>query len=310
VRNQDRPMGVDGESLPLISVGLPTFNRAGSLRRAIESVLAQDYGNLELVVSDNASSDSTQGICREYSALDSRVRYIRQPSNRGASANFQTALTESRGQYFMWLSDDDWLDPQYLSQCVRVLMDRPEIVLACGAAKYIGREGSASLGAVVNLEHDSPAERVLNFYRQVNDNGTFYGLTRREVLLQNPMPDILGGDWILIGTLALLGKIQTLREVHIHRSSDGAGADVRALASRYGFSERAARQPHRTIALSVAKDIGLKSANFARLGIPNRWILAVRCGLVVRKRFVQFDFPLSSWPSRIRARAKRAMRTN
>jgi hypothetical protein len=122
------------------------------------------------------------------------------------------------------------------------------------------------------------------------------------------MQDVLGGDWILVGTLALLGKVQTLEAVQIYRSSDGAGSDVRALSRRYGFSERASRQPHRAIAISIAKEIGLKPGAFASLGIPERWILALKCGLVINKRFVESEFSVQRWFTRIRARAKRTLR--
>ena len=122
------------------------------------------------------------------------------------------------------------------------------------------------------------------------------------------MQDILGGDWLLLGTLALVGKIKTLNDVHIHRASDGASANVRVLAKRHGFSDRAAREPHRTISLDVAKDIGWKSPAFARLGMFRRALLGVRCALIVRKRFVQSSGLFGTWPGRIRARAVRVLR--
>ncbi len=297
------------DRLPLVSVGLPTYNRASSLRRAIQSVLSQDYPHIELIVSDNASTDLTESICEEFSAQDKRVRYLRQVVNRGANANFQLVLSEARGTFFMWLSDDDWLDSQYLSRCVQILLEREDTVLVCGAATYVGRDGDEITGVVVNLEQDSAADRVYKYYCQVNDNGTFYGVTRRSLLLRYPMQDVLGGDWLLMGTLAMCGKIKTLEDVHIHRAIDGASADVRALAKRHGFSERAAREPHLTIALYVVKNIGWRSQVFAELGFLRRIILGMRCALIVRKRFVQSTGSLGNWPTRIRARAVRVLRS-
>jgi glycosyltransferase involved in cell wall biosynthesis len=295
----------DRNTPPLISVGLPTFNRDRSLRRAIESVLSQDYRELELVISDNASSDSTQGICLEYCALDTRVRYIRQRVNHGASSNFQTVLSEARGEYFMWLSDDDWLGPSYLSRCLSVLRERADVSLVCGTATYTDQGRNGFTGVVVNLLQESPPQRVLSFYRQVNDNGTFYGVSRRTILLQFPMQDVLGGDWLLMATLAFLGKIQTLEDVRINRSSTGASADVRSLAKRYGLSERVVQQPHRAIAMTIARDIALTSPIFGRLGLVSRWVLAIRCALAIRSRFVEADGQIRRLPGRIRARLKR-----
>jgi glycosyltransferase involved in cell wall biosynthesis len=292
---------------PLVTIGLPTFNRAGSLRIAVESVLAQDLRDFELVISDNASSDSTQRLCSDYSARDRRIRHIRQPTNQGASANFQSVLAEARGQYFMWLSDDDWLDPYYLSRCAAELSSNADCSLVCGAAKYADEAGHEYVGVTVSAMQDSPFERVLRFYSKVNDNGTFYGLAHRQVLLEHPMPHVLGGDWLHVAKLALLGKIRTLDDVFIHRSRSGASADVRALARAQGMSERAARQPHRTIARTIAMDIGYKSKDYARLGTLNRWVLALRSARAVHKRFVVPDGSRDAWPVRLGKQLTRSL---
>src|SRR5713226_3275180 len=92
----------------LVSIGLPTHNRSASLRRAIASALAQDYRPIELIVSDNGSTDETETICRAAAEHDSRIKYLRQPENRGAAANFQAVLDHARGDFFLWLADDDW----------------------------------------------------------------------------------------------------------------------------------------------------------------------------------------------------------
>src|SRR5438477_10082725 len=98
-------------STPLVSVGLPTYNRSALLSRAIASVLEQSYQNIELVISDNSSTDATESVCRDAQRRDRRVTYIRQLSNRGATENFRQVLKRSRGEFYMWLSDDDWLAP-------------------------------------------------------------------------------------------------------------------------------------------------------------------------------------------------------
>jgi glycosyltransferase involved in cell wall biosynthesis len=297
----------EASHVPLLSIGLPTFNRAQSLVRAIESVLAQEFCDFELIISDNASSDSTQSLCGDFCSKDNRVRYIRQPANQGAYANFYSVLSAASGQYFMWLSDDDWLDEAYLARCLSELKDHPDLALVCGSAKYVDESGNGFDGVVVNLLEDSPAQRVLSYYRQVNDNGTFYGVVRRSALVANHMQNVLGADWILIATLAVLGKIRTLENVHINRSSAGASADVRSLAKRHGFSERAARQPHRTIARSVFRNIALESPVFSRFGLASRWTLAVRCAITVHTRFVVSENPMRTLPRRIRSRLMRAV---
>ena len=102
------------EKAPLVSIGIPTYNRERLIGRAIESALHQDYPNIEIVISDNASTDATPEICRRYAQEQPNVRYVQQSRNLGATRNFDAVLQQSSGQFFMWLGDDDWLDPNYV----------------------------------------------------------------------------------------------------------------------------------------------------------------------------------------------------
>ena len=115
----------------------------------VQSVLAQDTGDLELVITDNASTDDTESVCRALARADGRIRYVRQPQNIGLLPNFMFALTESRGCYFRWIGDDDWLATDYLSRCLAALADRPDAVLATTRIEYTGPGVDASVGDVL-----------------------------------------------------------------------------------------------------------------------------------------------------------------
>jgi glycosyltransferase involved in cell wall biosynthesis len=290
----------------LVSIGLPTFNRASSLRKAIESVLRQDYKDMELIISDNASSDETQTVCEEYASRDKRVRYLRQPSNCGMTANFREVLAHASGEYFMWLSDDDWLGSSYISRCVRELEDRENTVLVCGLAKYYERDVPVFEGVRVTLQQKLGSERVLSYFRQVNDNGTFYGIARSDVIRAIPLQHVLGGDWLFIAALAMRGQIVTIDDVVVGRSSRGVSADARSLALSYGISQRRARQPHLVIASNIARDIRSANASYAGLGGAARLWLATRSALIVCRRFVKIENPIRSLSRRLLARLKRA----
>lgn len=114
-----------------ISVIIPTFNRAGYLSEAIESALAQDYDSLEVIVSDNASTDSTNKLVKEY-IDDLRFKYFKNEKNLGMVANWRKALYEyADGDFFIILSDDDYfIDKNYISKAVELIESDPEIVLA------------------------------------------------------------------------------------------------------------------------------------------------------------------------------------
>lgn len=271
---------------PLVSVGLPTYNRVGTLRRAIESVLSQDYPNLELIVCDNASSDGTQQMCEEYARHDKRVVYCRQPANRGPQANFERALAEAHGEFFMWLGDDDWMEqPSYVSTCLELISSNSDCELVCGRVRYV-RDGEACFDEEdMDLTQDSASARVLDYFRRVGMNGVFYGLMRRDTAQKVLNRGGLGGDWLLIAQVAARGKVHTLPEVQINRSIAGMSSDIRGLARDAGHRGVAARNPHDYIALRIFKDIAWDSPAYASLGPTSRVILGMKSAAAIVRRY-------------------------
>lgn len=119
------------------------YNAARYLREALDSLLGQDYQNLELIVSDNASDDATEEICSDYVKRDARVRYYRNAQNMGSVWNFNRVFELARGDYFMWSAHDDLRDPGYVSACVAALQSRPDAVLCCTGIRFIDEDGHA-----------------------------------------------------------------------------------------------------------------------------------------------------------------------
>jgi glycosyltransferase involved in cell wall biosynthesis len=115
---------------PRLSVGLPVYNGEDYLAESIEALLDQTYQDFELILSDNASTDGTAGICRRYAQQDSRVRYVRQPRNIGCAPNHNFVVGEARGELFKWASSDDLYARDLLDGCVGALDEDPRIVLA------------------------------------------------------------------------------------------------------------------------------------------------------------------------------------
>jgi glycosyltransferase involved in cell wall biosynthesis len=113
-------------STPLVTIAIPTYNRAESyLRQSLESVLAQTYQDLEVIVSDNCSPDNTERLAAEYCRGDKRLTYFRQRRNIGPNSNFNFCLAKARGRYFLLLPDDDLIDPDFVETCVRAGRDDP-----------------------------------------------------------------------------------------------------------------------------------------------------------------------------------------
>jgi glycosyltransferase involved in cell wall biosynthesis len=260
---------------PLVSIGIPTYRRVEKLERAVGSVLGQTYANLEVVISDNASDDGTEAFCRALCAREPRVQYLRSPVNRGPTANFNTVIDELGGDYAMLLSDDDWLDPDYIATCLAELRQAPDLVLACGIGCYL-RDGDVIRGGVeMRLEQDSPHTRVVTYVRDVDENGLFYGLMARAVLRRAaPLRNVLGNDWLLAAAIAVQGKATTLTGTSINRELDGTSADFAKLCATLGLPGWQARVPHLVIAWQLIADIGWRAPAYRDLGPLSRARLA------------------------------------
>ncbi len=276
---------------PLVSIGVPTYNRAAELRRAIESALAQDYKHIELIISDNASTDETQAICRAAATRDDRIRYVRQLKNRGMTANLNEVLSKAKGEFFMWLADDDWLAPDYISRCTQVLRGDPEYAIACGSGKHCADDGRVvGDGDCIDLPQNSGRERVLEYFRQIRDDGTFYGVMRREQLLHEPLKNTLAGDWLLSAAIIFTGKVKILRDTYLYRSGGGASATMESVLRSLGMPLIFAKNDnlfYLKIAISVFYQILVVSPSFKSIGVLKRFSLACSAFRVIQQRFIR-----------------------
>ena len=128
-------------SAPKVSIGMPVYNAQRYLREALDSLRAQTLTDFEIVLSDNASTDATPDICREYAARDPRIKYHRNATNLGVVANFNRAFELSTGQYFKWAAYDDLHAPEYLTKCLPVLEADPRLVVVHSLTRSIDDSG-------------------------------------------------------------------------------------------------------------------------------------------------------------------------
>ncbi len=126
-------------NLPLVSVIIPTYNRSNLLRLTIESVLSQTYPNVEIIVVDDASTDDTPVVMKSYS---DRVRYIREPINRGGDTTCFSGLKVANGVYVNFLDHDDLFLPRKLERQVRLMEQKPELGLVHCGYYHIDQEGA------------------------------------------------------------------------------------------------------------------------------------------------------------------------
>ncbi len=136
---------------PRVSIGLPVYNGEATLAMAIEALLSQTVSDLELIISDNASTDGTEAICRDFAARDTRVRYFRQQANLGSVANFGFVLELAAGEYFMWAAHDDLKSPDFVAACLRGF-DSPDLVLLYPLVRVISPDGQREWVEAENID--------------------------------------------------------------------------------------------------------------------------------------------------------------
>lgn len=196
---------------PLVSIGMPVHNAARYLRAALDSLLAQDYSNLEIIISDNASIDDTEKICREYAARDARIAYHKIEKNMGAIWNFNNVFELSKGRYFMWAAYDDIRDPRCVSTCVKALEQHPEAALCCTLINFIDESGTQVESPRRAYAIRPTGNTRLSRLRQVAQGEApfdFYGLVRRDVLsrVRRQVPT-WGFDVIVLLEVCLRGPV-------------------------------------------------------------------------------------------------------
>jgi glycosyltransferase involved in cell wall biosynthesis len=212
---------------PLVSFGLPVRNGAPTIAQAIESVVAQTLEDWELVISDNQSSDGTSEICASFAARDERIRHVPSARDLSIHENFRAAFHHSRGTYFRWHGDDDWLEPLYAERAVAALSGSPGSVL-CTTVQQYHREGHPLpvndpipiLGGIDSPDAGDRVRALLHLFRNGGHLGIdpVYSLARRDVAAQTGLQDsIRDGDFVYSCEMALLGPFVHVPEVLAHR---------------------------------------------------------------------------------------------
>jgi glycosyltransferase involved in cell wall biosynthesis len=222
---------------PKVSIGLPVYNGEKYLWYALDSILRQDYADFELIISDNASTDATQAICREFASKDSRVRYLRNEENIGAAANFNRVFKLARADFFKWAAYDDVCLPGFLRRCVEVLDQAPPTVgVVIPWTEIIDENGVPMKTEVapecLDTRRPRPHQRLADVLRTVSWAPAQYGLMRAEVLRKTRLVDAFYGcDYVLLVELASLVEIwevpQVLFQIRFH-------PEVSTLANKIG----------------------------------------------------------------------------
>lgn len=223
---------------PLVTIGIPTYNRPIELHKAIETSINQSYKNLEIIISDNSSPDSmVERLCLEYVKKDNRITYVRHIQNYGPQFNYKYVLENANGKYHMFLADDDWLSENYILECVNIL-ENSDFSIVFGDMKFYGIDYSfLKTCPQVSFEEDNASERMEKYCKTAIQSCLSYGLVRLEdvkSLLQNDIPR-LPEDWIYMLKILYIGKGKYLPNISYNALNNGSSKDIEGLRKAFNL---------------------------------------------------------------------------
>ncbi|MGI9411972.1 MAG: glycosyltransferase family 2 protein [Hyphomicrobiaceae bacterium] len=234
VVNSARPAEGRDHAAPVqvtVSVGMPVYNGAKYLAKAIEGLRAQTADDVEIIVSDDASQDESPQLLAGWAAQDPRVTVTRHERNLGTIANFEWLVENAEGEYFMWAAQDDCWSTNYIAGLRETLWQNPQADLAAGANVLLSEDWVETRRIEFPL-HSAPGglfhrQHLLRHAR----NGWFYGLYRRDVLLKalplvSEFGHAWGHDFVTLLPFLLTGRVCANNDVVYYQRITTRSADT------------------------------------------------------------------------------------
>ena len=268
---------MESSTLPLVTIGIPTYNGGKRLPRPIESIWPQNYPNLEVLISDNCSTDNTTEVVENYRRQHPEIRLVRQEKNIGQIGNYSYLIQAAKGKYFIWLADDDFLEPGFILKAVQFMEANADYSLASGRIQYWQNKSRDLLEQGFTFEQDSPASRVVHFYSKVIYCGIMHGLIRRELTEGIKLKRVIGNDYHYVANLVYLGKAKNFEFTGYNKYFGGVSKNFREYAKFMGESWIVGFFPHLKIAKDAFSEVWSRSPVFSSRSFFSRAALAMAC---------------------------------
>lgn len=263
------------EQLPLVTIGIPTYNGSARLHKPLESIRIQNYPNIEIVISDNCSTDPTPEVVEGLSRQFGNIKYFRQPKNIGQIPNYQFILDAASGKYFMWVADDDTLEPDSLRRTVEFLEKHEEYSLASGSIQYWKNELRDFVERGFTFEQESPSRRVASYYGKVIYGGLMHGIMRLSLAKRIKLKSVIGNDFHFVANLIYLGKVKNFEFISYNKSFGGVSKNFKLYAKHMGERWIFGYFPHLKIAIDAYREVMKRSQVFSPMTFLSRWMLGI-----------------------------------
>lgn len=227
---------------PLVTVGIPTYDRVIGLETTLKCIIDQTYKNLEIIISDNCSTDPLVVVLLEkYAALDKRVKFYVQEKNLTIIPNFQFLLDKAVGEYFMWAADDDLWDNNFIEVCVNGMQTNADTVLCMPDLKIVGTDGNAKPSRLNRgFMQNNLYVRNFNFVKSTDENKYFFcGLYRTALIKNIPFNNDWGGDHMFIFETLSKGKFLYLKgQSNFYYYRGGNSGDMEKVRKAFNIKNR------------------------------------------------------------------------
>jgi len=208
---------------PTLSIGIPVRNGSRYLADTLDCLRKQEFADVEVLVSDNDSTDETPDIVRAAAAQDPQIRYVRQAENIGPAENFNYVFRHTRGEFFTWLACDDLFDPTFHRRMVELLRRRPDAAAAMSRVQLVDSAGNLMHHSdePVDGDHPDPVERFIRYAGFSHYCQFCYGVVRRSAMeTTRLLQPFWTSDRLYCAELALAGPLlrdpETLFHVRQH----------------------------------------------------------------------------------------------
>lgn len=261
---------------------MPTYNAEETIRQSLASLRKQDYNRLEILISDNASTDRTGEICLDVATKDERIRYHRNDRNVGSLRNFWSLQERAKGEYFMWAADHDLWAPSYIRRCVDELEDDPSIAICYARTMLIDRkdEPIQMMADRIDTRGMPPPDRFRHVLWTLSNGNMIYGVIRRRYLasLARP-PSVISPDYVTIMDLTLKGTFAQIPEpLFLRRARPGEDSrsrieralkdlDPHMAPRKSNWSSRRLQRELQEAYLDILRNSGLSYVTKLRLGL-------------------------------------------
>jgi hypothetical protein len=285
---------------PLVSIGVIVAGPSLQIERAVRSALAQDYGNLEILLCDAVLSQESATLTKQLAGDDPRITIVRPVRAESVIEAAAELRNSAGGDYFLWLDGLSWLAPEYVRLGVEYLRHNPGHVLACGTVFEPQAASGDAAVAPSAVAFESAGRRVEALVANLSGLGAWYGLYRLQAIRDVPLHPGLGFELGCLLSVAWRGKIGAVPDMRIHREGILEGPAREDEVSRLGVSHYQASDPWLAVAALVFCNIAFFDDGFLPLPVVERIRLAVAAADGVSLRWsIQDEGALISCASRL-----------